>query len=142
MNLKAVIDFFKKQNLYNEQYFKKIEANTKIYDRSYEEIKELVGCFPIYDNENNIIDVKLILPKIKNIYDVLIYVHEYTHALFIEDENEIFPNIMEAIFINKYCDEQTKAEIIEKTKTEILKETDENHIVGKKVKIMSIKKSF
>ena len=31
---------------------------------------------------------------------------------------------------------------IEKTKTEILKETDENHIVGKKVKIMSSKKSF
>ena len=128
-----LINFFKTIELYNEDYFNKIKVNTKTIDLPYEEIKDFVGCYK-KDNE----EFKLILPKLTDYYSMLIYIHEYTHCLFLDDEEEIFPNLMEAIFINKYI--KDRKTIIEKTKEEILKSTSEKHLIGKKVKLKAIEK--
>ena len=129
-----VIIFFKYMQLYNEEYFNKIKENTKVINKPYEEIKDFVGCFKI----NN--DFRLILPKLESIDDILIYIHEYTHALFLDDETEIFPNLMEAIYINNFIDDKTiKKDLLNKTKDELNNSTSKNHIIGKKVKIYSIK---
>lgn len=139
MNLETVIHFFKEQNLYDEEYFKLIEKNTKVYNKPYEEIKEFIGCYPTYNEDGNIVDFKLILPKIKTIDDILIYIHEYSHALFMDDEHEIFPNIMESLFINRCCCQETKQQIINRTLQEIETSSENKHKIGKKIKIMRIK---
>lgn len=142
MNIEIVINFFKEMSLYNEQYFIRINKNTIIYDKPYREIKDFVGCYPIYDNEK-IVNFKLILPKIKSIYDILIYIHEYAHALFIEDESEIFSNIMEGIFINKYIlDNKLCNETMIHTLKEIEDSNSEDHIIGKHVKLFYIRQNL
>ena len=129
-----IINFFKQMNMYDEHYFNYLKQNTKIIDKPYNEIKEFVGCFKI-DNK-----CRLVLPKINNINDELIYIHEYTHALFLDDELEIFPNIMEAIYINQnITDLNIKNQLIKKTKVEIENTDSFNHKIGKKVKLLSIK---
>lgn len=128
-----VINFFKSMSLYNKDYFDYLKANTKVIDMPYSSIKDFVGCFVIGN------ECKLILPKINSIYDELIYVHEYTHALFLDDEKEIFPNLMEALYINKYVkDGNLKNEIIKSIYKEIKDSSDENHIIGKKFKLINI----
>lgn len=131
---KYVIEFFKYMNLYNEDIFSKLEENTKIIDKPYNEIFDLVGCYKVNDS------CKLILPKIYTIYDVLIWIHEYSHALFLEDELEIFPNIMEAYFLNKFIDNiELKKDIVNNT-NEIIKNSESyNHIIGNKIKLHLIK---
>ena len=84
-----IISFFESVGLYDKNYFDYLYQNSLIVDKPYSDIKDLVGCFITKDG------CKLILPKIQSIYDELIYVHEITHALFLEDDSEIFPNIME-----------------------------------------------
>ena len=130
---KYVVSFFKSMGFYNEEYFNILKNNSKIINMPYEEIKDLVGCYLTNDG------CKLILPKINNIFDVLIWIHEYSHALFPEDELEFFPNIMEAIFINNYIkDNKVKEELINKTKYEISVSESISHISGKKVKLILI----
>lgn len=132
--MEQVINFFKEMNLYDEKLFKTLIKNTKIIHRPYEEIKEYVGCFLI---ENQI---KIILPDIISKMDELIYVHEYTHALFSEDEDELFPNIMEATYINKYFTNEQKEIVVQKAKEIIASSESEEHIVGNKVKLNAITK--
>ena len=126
-----VVDFFKKMGFYNFEYFNYIENNTVIVDKNYEEIVDFVGFYPEI--------FKLILPKIKSYRDILIWVHEYTHALFPDDKNEIFPNLMEAYFINMYIDNKNIVqELIDKTNLEISSSKDINHKIAKKVKLNTI----
>ena len=125
-----IIEFFKQMNLYDEKVFENIKKNTKIIDKPYEEIMDFVGCFKREDS------VKLILPTIKSIKDELIYVHEYTHIL-LDDESEIFPNIMEAIYTNYYLKNEKK-NVIDMTYNEIENSDSIDHIIGKKVKLMFI----
>ena len=127
-----IIEFFKNMNLYNEEYFNYLNDNTKVINKPYFEIIDFVGCYKMDDG------CRLILPRINSFEDELIYVHEYSHALFPDDELEIFPNIMEALYINKYLDESKKEDLINKLKSDIIKTIDENHLVGKKIKLMSI----
>lgn len=124
-----VIDFFKEMHLYNETLFQMLKDNTKVIDKPYDEIKDFVGCFLVNDN------IKLVLPKIRSDIDILIYIHEYTHALFIEDRDEIFPNIMEAIYVNKYFREDQKGEFINRTRSIICTSESEKHIIGNEVKL-------
>lgn len=142
MNIEIVINFFKEIGLYNEEYFIKIKNNTIIFNKPYEEIKDFVGCYPIYD-DSKIVNFKLILPKIRNIYDILIYIHEYAHVLFIDDELEIFPNIMEGMFINKYIlDSKLCNDMMIHTLQEINNSKSEAHIVGKRIKLLYIKQNL
>ena len=131
---KYVIRFFNKMGFYNKEYFKLIENNTTIVDEEYENISDLVGFYP------NIF--KLILPKIKSYRDILIWIHEYTHALFPDDNDEIFPNLMEAYFINMYIDDKKIVnKLIDKTKTEIDNSSDFEHTIAKKIKLDTITKN-
>ena len=129
-----VINFFKEKHLYDEDLFKVLINNAKIIDKPYEEIRDFVGCFIVNG------EIKLVLPKIRNEFDILIYMHEYTHALFIDDENEIFPNIMEAIYINKYFDNEQKEKVTTRTLNIINNSDSEEHIIGNKVKLNAITK--
>lgn len=137
--MQLVIIFFKYMSLYDEELFSNIYKKSKIYNLDYSEIIDIVGCYPIYKGKE-IIDYKLILPSIKSIDDILIYIHEYTHAIFM-DEDELFPNIMEALFINYYIsDEKMIKNIISNTKLQIKNSICEQHIEGNKIKLMIIKK--
>ena len=136
--MNCIVEFFKEIVFYDETYFRKIEENTKVYNKPYDEIKEFVGCYPIYNERNEIIDFKLILPKLDSIDSELIYVHEYTHALFLEDESEIFPSIMEAFYINKYARDKRKI-LLSLIEEQLKKTEDENHIIVLKIKKKIIK---
>ena len=126
-----VIEFFKEMEFYNKEYFELIKNNTTIVDEPYEDIVDLVGFYP------NIF--KLVLPKIKSYRDLLIWIHEYTHALFPDDGDEIFPNLMEAYFINMYVnDKEIVNKLIDKTKNEIDNSTDLEHTIAKKLKLNAI----
>lgn len=101
MNYICIIEFFKELGLYDEEYFELIKNKTSIISGDPEKIKEFIGFYPKYEN-NQICDFKLYLPELKGLDNILIYIHEYTHALFPEDDNEIFPCLMEAMFLKEY----------------------------------------
>ena len=122
--------FFKKMGFYNKDYFNKIKSRTLIIDDNYENIKEFVGFYP----EN----FKLVLPKIKNTRDILIWIHEYSHALFPEDSSELFPNIMESIYINNYVNEEEKVELKDYIINELANSNSMSHTISKKIKLKSI----
>lgn len=131
MNENRVISFYKKMGLYNEELFKKIDNCTTKIDSYNDLTKEFYGVFIKEDGS-----FKLILPKISSIIDEIIWVHEYAHAIFL-DEDEIFPNIMESYYINMYADD--KKEIIKKTEEEIEKSASNEHTIAKKIKLLNIK---
>ena len=130
---KRIIDFFKEIDFYDKNLFDEIKKNTLVVDKDYEEIREFVGVYKKDDNT-----YKLILPKIKSIYDELIWVHEYSHIIF-KTEGEIFPNVMEAYYVNRYVkDINVKLNIIEKTDKEIRLSDSIIHTSAKKIKIKTI----
>lgn len=57
--------------------------------------KAWYGCFPILDDDNLIKDYNLIIPKLETEEDLLVNIHEYTHAF------DLYNNIG-----NKYSDEK------------------------------------
>lgn len=122
--------FFKKMGFYNKDYFNKIKSRTLVIDNDYENIKEFVGFYP--DN------FKLVLPKIKNTRDILIWIHEYSHALFPEDSSELFPNIMELIYINNYVNEEEKVELKDYIINELDNSDSIDHTISKKIKLKNI----
>ncbi len=127
-----VLKFFKESGFYNKEYFNKLSKNTIIIDKNYEDIVDFVGFYP--DN------FKIVLPKIKTISDVLIWIHEYSHALFPEDSSEIFPNLMEAKFINMYIDDKEIInELINKFQSIIDNSSCMEHVIANKIKINAIK---
>ena len=126
-----IINFFKKMGFYQKDYFKSIEKNVTIINKDYKDIKEFVGFYPDC--------FKLVLPKIKTYHDILVWIHEYSHALFPDDSSEIFPNIMEAYFINMYIsDKKIIDSLLEQTQMEINTSTDNNHRLAKKIKLNTI----
>ena len=84
MQENRVIEFYKKMGLYTEKLFKMIKDNTILIDY-YDSI--FCGVFIKEDGS-----FRLVLPKISSVFDELVWVHEYAHAIFL-DEDEIFPNI-------------------------------------------------
>ena len=128
--MEQVISFFKEMGFYNEEYFKLINKKTLVINKDYEEIKEFVGFYP----EN----FKLILPKIKSNRDILIWIHEYSHALFPNDNDELFPNIMESIYINNYVSKKEKEELKNKVLDEISHSNSNKHTLAKKMKLKNI----
>ena len=133
--MEEVIKFFKSLNIYNEDTFNYIQENTKIIDGPKDEVINYIG---IYNKDDNL---KLVLPKINDVYDILIYIHEYSHILF-NTEDEIIPNIMESVYVNNFIeDEKLKQQIINNTEREIDHQADENHRVSKKIKLLIIKKN-
>ena len=128
MQENRVIEFYKKMGLYTEKLFKTIKDNTILIDY-YDSV--FCGVFIKEDGS-----FRLVLPKISSVFDELVWVHEYAHAIFL-DEDEIFPNIMESYFINMYIED--KEPIIKRIQEEIDNSVSENHTLSKKIKLLLIK---
>lgn len=138
-NYNCIIDFYKSIDLYNEEYFNLIKEKTIILEGKYDEIKDFIGFYPKYENDK-LIDFRLYLPELIGLNNILIYIHEYCHAIFPEDNSEIFPNIIEATFIKEYLNIPKKTkEIIRKTKKQIEDNTSFQHKIGQIVKIKCLK---
>ena len=138
-NYNCIIDFYQSIDLYNKDYFDLIKEKTTILKGEYEEIRDFIGFYPKYKN-NKLIDFKLYLPELIGIENILIYIHEYCHALFPEDKTEILPNIIEAKFIKEYINiPKITNDIIEKTKIKIKKTESVNHKIGQTIKINYLK---
>jgi len=76
-------DFFKKENIYKEEFFdyirnkvKKIPSNSEL---------DWYGCFPIVNN-NVLKDIRVLVPKIVDEKTLLINIHEYIHAFELYNE--------------------------------------------------------
>lgn len=134
INYDIIIEFFKKMNLYDDQLFKEIKSKTTIINGDYEEIKEFIAFYPKY-KDGKLEDYKLYLPSLTNFNSILIYIHEYGHALFPEDELEIFPNLLEALFIKQYLNDASIQKYIEKIEKKLKQNIDINHEIGNKIKI-------
>ena len=135
MSEARVIDFYKKKGLYNKKLFNNFKKCSLLIDNRGSFSYEFFGVYVQDDGR-----IKMILPKIKNIYDELIWVHEYAHAIFVNyfsDSDEIFPNIMESEFINMYV--QDKEEIIKSVIESINSSDSIEHTLGMKIKLSNIK---
>ena len=128
MKENRVIEFYKSIGLYNEKLFERINDKTILIDFY------ISGFCGVYIKENG--DFIIVLPRINSVFDELVWVHEYAHAIFLDDD-EIFPNIMESYFINMYVED--KEELIKKTKEEIENSNSEEHTLAKKIKLSIIK---
>ena len=127
---KYVIDFFKRMGFYDEKYFNSLKLT--VINKEYDEIKEFVGFYPG--------SFKLVLPSIKSVRDMLIWVHEYSHALFPDDDDEIFPNLMEATFINNYVyNKKIINELKKITQKEINNSDSIEHTLAKRIKLSAIR---
>ena len=132
-----IVRFFENEGFYNEVYFKIMEKKTIIINKNYEDIVELIG---VVQNEDGT-DFRIYLPKITCFKDFLIHVHEYSHSLFLDDDDELFPNIMELYFIKKYVKNiKILNDIIYHTINEINNSIDDKHTIAKKVKLKELVK--
>lgn len=78
--MNRLIEFFKSEDMYNEEFFEYIENKVhKVTDE-----KEF-GCFPIVENEK-LVDIKLCVPEIKTLKNFLVNIHEYTYAMDLYNE--------------------------------------------------------
>ncbi len=92
--MEQVINFFKQQGLYNEDFFEFIKDKVKIlpFDVAY----SWFGCFPIVKNDI-LVDMRLSVPEIVTEQNLLVNIHEYYHAyeLYNELGSIWIPNIEE-----------------------------------------------
>ena len=66
----------------NQEFFQFLEGKVKRYpvnDFGW-------GCFPILDNDNHIIDIRIIVPDFLDELCIRINIHEYTHAFELYNE--------------------------------------------------------
>lgn len=131
---KLILSFFKEIELYDEDYFNLLKKNTTILHGKYEDIIDFIGVYYINDGK-----FKLYLPEIKTSKDLLIHVHEYGHALFKEDNEEIFPNILEYLFILKNPELFDIKKELKNIKKELKNSASIKHDIGKKVKYNLLK---
>jgi len=76
-------DFFKSVGLYNEEFFDYMKGKVTIIPSGSS--LEWASCFPKIENEI-LKDIHIIVPKIKTEKDLLVNIHEYTHARELYDE--------------------------------------------------------
>jgi hypothetical protein len=128
-----VIDFYQRIGLYDEELFKKIKERTTIIDGNNSVAIDFYGVY-LKDDEFSIV-----LPKITSVFEEVIWVHEYAHIilhLYLDDDSELFPNLMESYFINMYVDDKT--DIIKRTEEEIERSQSVEHTLAKKIKLFYI----
>ena len=84
-----LINFFIKQNLYNEQFVNFMEGKIIVVPNTTE--KFWYGCFPIIE-DNILKDIRVLVPQIENETDLLINIHEFTHAIELYEELNMIYN--------------------------------------------------
>lgn len=99
-----LIDFFKQENLYNEEFFNYIEDKIVIVPSDTDTF--WFGCHPII-KEDIIKDIRLVVPEIKKEKDMLVNIHEFTHALELYEE-------IETKYEEKREERENKAKLMEK----------------------------
>lgn len=68
-------NFMKENNMFSNEFINYLKDKTKILD-----MYGWFGCFPICDKDNKLISIRLLIPELNSIDDLLIWIHEYTHA--------------------------------------------------------------
>ena len=106
MNIdKRIIDFFEEQKIYNEKFFKFMDNKIVLLPSDSDIF--WYGCHPII-KENIIKDIRLVVPEIKTEKDLLINIHEFTHAIELYNE-------LETPYEDRREKREQKAKTMEKT---------------------------
>lgn len=69
--------FLKQENMYDEEFLRYLKDRTVTVPSDID--KSWFGCFAIV-NEGMLVDIKLLVPEIENEDNLLVNIHEYTHA--------------------------------------------------------------
>ena len=101
---KELISFFIKQNLYNEDFIHFMEGKIIVVPNTTETF--WYGCFPIIE-DNIIKDIRVLVPRIENEKDLLINIHEFTHAIELYEE-------LNTPYIERREERENKAKTMEK----------------------------
>ena len=75
--MERVKSFFRKQNIYDEQFFEYIK--TRVYVFPHDTSLDWFGCFPILEGDI-IIDLRVVVPEIVTEKNLLVNLHEFYHA--------------------------------------------------------------
>lgn len=125
MDINRLVDFLKSENLYDDDIFTYYVNNMKFVD----DPNILNGCFYgmfIDEKFGELLSFKGIVPKICNLFTLLINIHEYMHAIllfknlglpFTESlDDEVLPIAFERLYVEKYAldDEKTVFESYQK----------------------------
>lgn len=87
-------NFMKQNNMYDKEFINYLKDKTKIINIHD---KKWVGCFPILASDNKLISIRLLIPKLETVSDLLVWIHEYTHAyelykkldtIYVENKNK------------------------------------------------------
>ena len=91
MAMEQVKDFFREQNIYDEQFFEYIK--TRVHVLPHDTSLDWFGCFPVLENDI-IIDLRLLVPEIVTEKNLLVNLHEFYHAyeLYLELGTEYIEN--------------------------------------------------
>ena len=76
------INFFKEQNLYNEEMFTYFGNNSILFDYRDEDYHPFIGCFYL-TKDNKVTKISLVVPYLNSEVSTLINIHEYTHAIIL-----------------------------------------------------------
>ena len=67
----------KQNSMYNKDFIDYLSDKVRIIDT---DDKSWFGCFPILDRKNRLVGIRLLIPKLNSIDNLLVWIHEYTHA--------------------------------------------------------------
>ena len=112
MENKIVEDFFKKENIYEEDFFKYIK--NRIYYFPSDTSLDWFGCFPIVDDNDILVDIKVAVPKIKTEKNILFNLHEIFHAYELYHE-------LGSKYVEKIEERELSAKTFEKKYKKIVK---------------------
>ena len=70
-------NFMKQNSMYNKDFIDYLSDKVRIIDT---DDKSWFGFFPILDRKNRLVGVRLLIPKLNSIDNLLVWIHEYTHA--------------------------------------------------------------
>jgi len=77
-SIKKIIKAFQILEIYDKDFFEFIKSRTSYFPNTQEFLPW--ACFPIFDSNNILKDIKLIVPFIVDDKTLLINIHEYYHA--------------------------------------------------------------
>lgn len=106
------INFMKKQPQYTKEFEQYIIKKVKIIDKPIEE--DWYGCFPILKNDV-LVDVRLLIPIIKDIKTLLVNIHEYQHAMDLYNE-------LGKTYFDKVEEKEDRAKKLEKKFSDYIEE--------------------
>lgn len=127
MNYICMVDFFKSIDLYNEEIFNYLNNHTEIVPNDKIAIIKKDG------------DIKLLLPEMIGIDNILVYIYMYTKALFTDDEEDVYPNLVQAMFLKEYLKIDKITEKYKKETEEEIKNS-KTYKIGKIVKLNYLNK--